>query len=168
MQRSVNMRGERDPFIINNGELTMLTCNFFIKYREVMSGRQTSYISEFRYFFTEGGTERENLKTARVRYGWTSPTHELREASGLAHYLLAWLQIKMIRIRKDDFHTERAQLFGENPFYTTLGADWCKGRGMNNAMRRRQNANPSAAPRRSLLYLKLHSAHNKLFYRILN
>ena len=80
--------------------------------------------------------KREYLKPTRVGEDWAAPIHKLVQATHIAHYVAAWLKVKMIGVCQDGLGTQVLNLLRGNCLNRRLGTDSYKGRCLNSTVRR--------------------------------
>ena len=90
-------------------------------------------------------SKRKYLETPTIREDREGMLHKSMKSSKSTYNFMSWLQIGMIRIDERDLCTRRDELFTSEPLHRRLCPDRHKGRGMDDAMWRRDRTRASVS-----------------------
>jgi len=79
--------------------------------------------------------QREHLEAARIGQHRVWPAHEVVQPAHLRHQIRTRAQIQVVGVRKHQRGAQLGQLCRGERFHRGLGADRCKNRGLQRAMR---------------------------------
>ena len=106
-------------------------------------------------------SKRKYLETPTIREDREGMLHKSMKSSKSAYNFMSWLQIGMIRIDERDPCTRRDELFTSEPLHRRLCPDRHKGRGMDDAMWRRDRTRSSVSLSRLDREGKCRAVHRK-------